>query len=521
MPPQEPSGMLVSLVDRVRTFWADDTIPLAQRQSVLEQARAANFSFGRPAPHFLEEGELLLRVQSAAALLSSDNAAIGEKELIDLLSAIQLLDAWHRAIIYDLSGEQWPVLQKAHLDAQSRLLADGAFNSDTSQGKLVPRYGQDWRLCPEEWILSEIAKDFDEGFDDSAHLDLRAYLSFTSVLPNIIEASSPDDGKGPPRSVDLEYIASFPAVAPPAPQARHKILVAPALHAEAEVAISVHQERYFVQPVDLCDRMDALAKEAFAAEGTVLFLPEMTLSSGSLTALQAALRKRHGEWSAQVGGQPRLIYAIVGVAEPHGDDTRNYVAVLTGTGELITEQDKLSRWDLDSEAQQWLGLGHVADVLEEAIEPSASVKLLELPGLGRLLILICADMNIGEPGNFLYVNGAIDWVYAPIMDRTWRLKRDGKEEDWIVERARRAAIATKGNVVVSNSLPLTLICNRTNDEHGLSYPPATHCQVGLLLDGRDDRLMSKSLSSELASPAPIISGDWFDGWEEFIVRVAP
>ncbi|PNQ76364.1 hypothetical protein BA950_07760 [Erythrobacter sp. SAORIC-644] len=46
------------------------------------------------------------------------------------------------------------------------------------------------------------------------------------------------------------------------------------------------------------------------------------------------------------------------------------------------------------------------------------------------MVLICADMNIGEPGDFLYVSGGVDWVYASIMDGSWRLERNGAGEGW-------------------------------------------------------------------------------------------
>lgn len=521
MPSQEPSDLLVALISRVRSFWTDHKLDIRDRERWLEKARASSFSPGRPEPHYLQADEISHRTEKAAALLELSNAEIGGDALITLLHAIQLVDSWHRPIANDLSGEQWPVLPDAHLDAQSRLLTTGAFNSNTETGILVPRYGPDWRLCPDDWIENEIAKEYEETFDDSVHLDLRPYLPLTSLLPRQIQASAPNDGRGPPRKVELQYLVSPIGLSIQNRTKPHRILVAPVLEAEAEVAIKVASGKYFVRPSDLPDKIDQLVEAAFDAEGSVLFMPEMALSKVSFERLRTALAKKHGERSRINGRVPDLAYAIVGVIEDDAGSSRNYVAVLSGSGEILARQDKLSRWDLEPEAQRWLGLGYddedLADVVEEGIVPAPYVNLVELPGLGRLMVMICADMNIGEPGDFLYVNGGVDWVYAPIMDRTWRLERNGAREGWIVERSLRAARATKGNVVVTNSLPLTAICNRTNQIRDRPFAAEASCQIGLLIDGRNNSLMSARMEAPLGKTQVIAAEDWFDGWEPFLV----
>lgn len=521
MPSQEPSDLLVSLTFRVRSFWTDPKLDIHDRDRWLRNARASAFSPGRPEPHDLRPDEILHRTEKASALLPLTNTEIAGDGLITLLQAVQLLDAWHRPIANDLSGEQWQVMPGAHLDAHTRLLATGAFNSNTDFGILVPRYGPDWRLCPDDWIESEIAKEYEETFNDSVHLDLRPYLLLTSVLPSRIEASAPDDGHGPPREVELQYVNGPIGLSIQNRTQPHRILVAPVLEAEAEVTITVSSGKYFVRPSDLPDRIKDLVDAAFDAEGSILFMPEMALSKASFECLCFALAKKHGERSRIDSKVPHLAYAIVGVIEESAGLSRNFVAVLSGSGEILAQQDKLSRWDLDPEAQRWLGLGHenedLADKVEEGIVPAPSVNLVELPGLGRLMVLICADMNIGEPGDFLYVNGGVDWVYAPIMDRTWRLQRNGKQEGWIVERSLRAATATRGNVVVTNSIPLTAICNRTNKERGKPFAPATSCQIALLIDGRDDSLSNAPLEIPLGETQVIAAEDWFNGWEPFVL----
>lgn len=223
--------------------------------------------------------------------------------------------------------------------------------------------------------------------------------------------------------------------------------------------------------------------------------------------------------ASAAGALPPLAYAIVGVMSHEGVTPRNFVAVLAGDGRVLAEQDKISRWDLTPDEQRWLGLGKDGDTLpdwlEESIAPSEGVAVLDLPGFGRLMVLICADMSIEEPGDFLYVNGGVNWVYAPIMDRTWRPRRDGSKENWIVARSLRAARASRGNVVVTNSMPLTTVCNETNAVRGIAYPASAVCHVALMLDGRDDNPASAIKDVDLLKTDVVVCEDWYDGWEGF------
>jgi len=318
----------------------------------------------------------------------------------------------------------------------------------------------------------------------------------------------------------MRYRVPNMSALPPAGAQCHRIMITPFLEDEHHVALSENAGRYHVKTVDRSTTVPAIVVKAYEEQGTVLFAPEMAFNDDAFKRLRIELANAHAKFSLQFHRPPPLAYIIVGVLEAGQPDDKNYVAVLGPAGELLARQSKITRWDLGKDEQCMLGLGTDPstrpDCLEEAIEPANQVELIELPGLGRLLILICADMDVDEPGDFLYVNGGLDWVYVPIVDRSRTPSRDGGREDWIVERAFRAATATKACVVVTNSMPLTAISNRTNATRGLSFPMQSTCHVALLIEGGEIGMPTKEEKVGLDANSVLVVSDWMDGWTSFI-----
>lgn len=521
MPSQDPSDLLVELVASLREFWAARADDEDARAGVLSEAIALlPDDVARAEPHLVSVIDLLDRspISNSIPILKKPIYQWRPTELATMLEAVQILDQWHRPIAPDLSGETWRQPTPEHLTAQSRLLVDGSYNSNRTIALLVPRHCSGWRLCPRDWIEAEGAKDYLIPSPSEKHFDLRAYLQFTSMVPADLPASSPDGGAGPDRRIRLRQIGVDPSVPVPDREEAHRILVAPMLHGADEVELTRAEKLYHVAPSDQVERVRAVVDAVYSHRGSVLFTPEMAMSDVTYAAMREVLRERHREACAD-GALPVLAYAIVGVMSTAGPHPRNFVAILSASGDVLAEQDKISRWDLTPGEQLWLGLGSdgdpLPDRLEESIVPAEEVRVIDLPGLGRLLVLICADMNIDEPGDFLFVNGGVNWVYAPIMDRTWLPVRTGPETSWILKRALRAAGASKGNVVVTNSMPLTTICNVTNAARGDRWPAATTCHVALMLDGRTDNPHGAIRDVALGAETVIVKEDWYDGWEAF------
>ena len=517
---QEPSSLLAAIVNIVRQSWVALNIP-GDRASFLGIVRNMILVSGTaPAGYSRQELYARKHVADAAAWIDTRYLARSHAEFADLITAIQLLDQWHAPICNDLSGMQHSFSDLDLLDAQLRLDSDGAFNSDRTKGLLVPRYGADWRLCPTDWIERQIRKQYTEAFDDTAHFDLRPHMLNTCLLPPMIRVSAANAGRGTPRHVPMRYHVPNISTLPPIGAQCHRIMITPLLENEAHIALSENAGRYRVNTVDRSQIVPTIVAKAYEEQGTVLFAPEMAFNGDAFESLRIELADAHAKFSSKFRRSPPLAYTIVGVLEAGQPDDENYVAVLGPTGALLAKQPKITRWDLGKDEQCMLGLGTDPntrpDYLEEAIGPAGEVELIELPGLGRLLILICADMDVDEPGDFLYVNGGLDWVYAPIMDRSRTPRRDGGREDWIVDRAVRAATATKACVVVTNSIPLTAISNRTNAVRKLPFPSQSECHVALLIEGGEIGTPTKEEKVGLNANSVLVVSDWMDGWTPFM-----
>jgi predicted amidohydrolase len=300
-------------------------------------------------------------------------------------------------------------------------------------------------------------------------------------------------------------------------------MIAPILERKDEVVVTRCRDgtAYLVQPADLSARVDRIVDAALGSGATILVMPEMVLSKDALATLRTAIRLRVADYAEANRSLPPLRWTFAGVVEPQGDGVRNYVVVLDAEGEPVAEQDKFSRWNLTEDEQRQYALVPDGEtppaMLYEAIEPASHACILELPGLGRVVVLICADMDVPQPGDWLFANSGLDWTYAPIMDRT-RVpnRRRGSVGPWIVKRAHRAACMSQARVIVTNSMALTFMVNETNSARRLTYPEATECHVALLLDGAEEDVVHHSVIVPMAAQDVAEARTWGDGWVAFL-----
>jgi hypothetical protein len=137
------------------------------------------------------------------------------------------------------------------------------------------------------------------------------------------------------------------------------------------------------------------------------------------------------------------------------------------------------------------------------------VILLDIPGLGRFLTLICADLFHNDPGDWLLANMQVDWLHIPTMDKSicWRLSP--ARPPWSVRRAHRAVAALRTRVVATTSMPLSYWVNDENVRTKSRYGQYKACGVGLLLDGRGPAIKQNLLSADLKAPGTVVkSTSW-------------
>ena len=518
----DPSDLLVALVGALRAIMAaGDPASVAR---LFEDSRSIIPSDGTveawtmPAEHILQRDPIV----KAAAMLPSIPAEM--EAIAAVLAAIHILDQWHGPLVDDLSGER-KSFQPGHAEIAARFDREQRFNTDPGKGVLVPRYDPDWRRRPDGEVVAAIEREY--AGEIVRGLDIGRHLACTSLIPPELEVSHPDGGVGKPRRVTVRYVRPPASLATVARPEVHRVMVAPILETADDVAVTVTPDgnAYLVRPRNMSARVARVLENAYASEATVIFMPEMVLTSDGLNEFRKALADRHADYvQAHDFELPALCWVVAGVLEERAVSSHNHVVVMTADGEIVADQDKITRWNMTVDEQQQYSLdppnGHVRpDFLQEPIEPAAILWLIDLPSLGRLAILVCADMDVPEPGDWLYANSGLDWIYAPIMDRTRvPMRTKGSVGPWIVRRAHRAACAAGAKAVVTNSMSLTPIVNATNVKRGLDakYPPETHCHVGLLLDATSDQAVYMPVAVSLTATDVAEVRRWNENWEPFL-----
>lgn len=489
------------------------------------------------------ENELVWPDEQVDAWTLSATAIVGEVEVVEALASIgKALDARSLpSVIMAMQRlDEWlsPTTDRGaaagrrggsdHMAAVVSLEAQGRFNAEAGFGSVVPKRTEEWRTCGDHAVHDRIVSEYGSG--GRVRIDEHVYrtadlMQWTAYLPAAVKASHQDAGDGADRSIELRYVrlpVDYDASAPRTGPLR--IMVAPVLEREAEVTLTGDDTdcTYGVRPIDLSSRLDAIVRSALDQDADVLFMPEMSLSRASADHLAAALHAGRREWIRANGRMPHLSWVMAGVMDDGLGDGANHVVVLRPDGGEVARQEKISRWNMDPELQAQFDLTAAGRQppprMDEPIRGAPEVIVIDLPGLGRTTILICADMDVALPGNWMFANAGIDFIYAPIMDKTTPLQhaRPLDDQPWIVRRSFRAAAVARAKVVMTNSMPLTGIVNRTNAARGSAWPPFGSCLVALLVDGTADRIPYREVSADLGATSPITGLEtWNDGWSDF------
>lgn len=499
-------------------------------------ADVASAALGRAEEHIMYEPPVDAWMLTAAEVTAEHEVARGiaalagavrEEDLAAVIAAIQRLDEWHAP----LTERGTRLGHRGGLDHEAaavRLELDGRMNAFAAEGAVIPNRVEGWDNPGGTPIHDRVLGDYlaaSRRITDAPTFRLADLLEWTAYLPPFILASNQDGGVGPTREVALSYrrVAVAEDRAPPRTGAL-KVMIAPVLEQESEVTLRPISTpcTYEVRPDDMCARVDALVERALEGDVDLLLMPEMSLSGITLEHLAKRLSERRLDVTALGGRPPRLAWIMVGVLDERLKQGANFVAILAGDGREVARQEKISRWNMDREQQAQFDLliqGELApERREEPIRGAPDVVVADIPGLGRVTVLICADMDIELPGNWMFANANLDWLYAPIMDKTTPLRRDRPigSQSWIVGRAFRAAAAARAKVAMTNSMPLTEMVNRTNADRGNSWPPFETCTIALLVDGAAGDVSYAAVEVPLSSTSPVaVSLDWLDGWSSY------
>lgn len=183
------------------------------------------------------------------------------------------------------------------------------------------------------------------------------------------------------------------------------------------------------------------------------------------------------------------------------------------------DQHKLIRWDFNSNQINRFGFDTVAPCYED-ICSADEYYIIDVKGFGRIAVLICADAYQNTPGDWLFVNAKIDWLFILLFDQSlcsW-LHPEQYFGPWAIERAARAAYYGRSKVIAVNSMVLTDIINNKNKDsnHEWTWDKAG---IGYFVSAEPGRnsIIHKSITVDIIEEAIVEKVTWpncdEDEWE--------
>lgn len=415
----------------------------------------------------------------------------------------QLLDTWLEPAInlhMDLNRDQAEFRNAFDLDGYLSL-PDGAL--------LLPRHRQSWRN--------------DQECVESAGIFARHFRNF-AYIPADLDCDDPDMLRHTGTSISASYQLWNSALlqarpVPPEP----KIAVAPLAERGSDIAFapSPCRTKYGLHLSYDETRFAAALTLALEQGVHILLVPEMAIPEGDPVDFDDRMRQLfldvQADYFARSGRIGELRFVLAGVLGNTRDDGyhRNYAVAFDAQGEQPADfrQLKLSHWNLTRSEQDRFGITNhlspgpgLSDPIIENSMPARQLAVLEIPGVGRTATLICADMSQNNPGDWLSINAVLDWLYAPIMDKSicWQIAdRTTTRRPWIVERTYRSARLTGTMVITTNSMSLSRWVNQANRLAGSSWPPYSEVGIGLAIDGRSNPPIHDHLTVSINSTAVV------------------
>jgi len=407
------------------------------------------------------------------------------KSLPTIIARLQYLDSWFEAIFNpDIN------ITKSHSIFRDLFSVDG-FIRLSDNAILLPRRLPYWR----------------NDLDEEDHVGILAqYLRYLAYMPGQLRCNHPDMLGGNESLLGADYVIWDGAIRSLLPVPVDPIIaVAPMAERGSDVEFLADDSRktYALSLGYGDERFSIALQNALKAGAHILIVPEMALPEGDVDSFDDRMRdlifSAQDEYLSFTNSLPSLRLVIAGVLGPKRGDGfhRNYAVVFDSNGDRHPsfEQRKLSHWNLTSYEQVMFGIDRhhpqqwpLANPIFENSLPGDRLTVLEIPGIGRTATLICADMSQNNPGDWMYINAVLDWLNAPIMDKSicWATAdARGERRSWIVRRSYRAARLARTMVITTNSMSLTRWVNETNKLSG-NYPSFSTVGIGLAIDGREN-----------------------------------
>ncbi|MBY3081092.1 hypothetical protein HFO73_28360 [Rhizobium laguerreae] len=283
---------------------------------------------------------------------------------------------------------------------------------------------------------------------------------------------------------------------------------------DLEFAVSDRNKRAFLDTIPktaaLADRTDAQVSALLDKGAGLIVLPELVSSVDAVDRLSESLRKAARSQRAVVlaGSGPSKEMSD-GIGRPY-----NEAVIMNAVGEELFRQRKLNAFNMRWKRMEECGLprsdGYERDSHMEDCSTGEELVICDIHGLGRILVLICEDLEQQTPGGDICLHALPDWVLTPVLDVGLAFGR------WEHQRAIEIGRKTLSRFVVSCSATLQV---RSLGKNKLTETKTDEVVTGFCLDGLNG-LRTTSVATGGPDTEHHNMVEWkTDGWDKHrIVR---
>ncbi|WP_156436890.1 hypothetical protein [Sinorhizobium sp. Sb3] len=250
---------------------------------------------------------------------------------------------------------------------------------------------------------------------------------------------------------------------------------------DLEFSASERQKRPYLDTApaesNLKDRIEEQVCALLDKGAGLIVLPELVTSGAAAENLSESLRKQGRSHNAMVlvGSGPSVEISDE-VGRPYNESL-----VMTAQGDELFRQRKLNAFNM---AWKWMeecsvprAVGHEAHAHMEDCATGQELVICDIHGLGRVMVLICEDLEQQTPGGDVCLHALPDWVLTPVLDVGLAFGR------WHHRRAIEIGRKSLSRFVVSCSAILQV---RALNKDKLIETAEEEIRTGFCFDGRED-----------------------------------
>lgn len=227
----------------------------------------------------------------------------------------------------------------------------------------------------------------------------------------------------------------------------------------------------------LVDRIAASVIALLDEGAGVIVLPELVGSVAAIEALRLKLRNRGS-------GTEGLILAGTGASTSLEQSTmlpHNEAVLIGANGRILAQQRKLHLFNMGFERMRACEINAVpgCETRNHMEDAAAGTELVvcDLQGLGRVMTLICEDLQQQVPGGDLALLLRPDWILTPVLDVSQKVGR------WAHARSIEIGRKTLSRIVISCCATLAVRMSGGRTLADTRGPINT----GICYDGASDR----------------------------------